>query len=62
MNPDIMPGAYRLISTEKLKINRFMNDILAAKQMNGIFIRQLDSARVNSSLLKELIEKEYHLD
>jgi hypothetical protein len=39
-----------------------MNDILAAKQMIGIFIRQLDSARVNSSLLKELIEKEYHLD
>ena len=61
MNPNTVPGAYRLITKEQLKINRFMNDILAAKQANRSLIYQLDSSRISSSRLKQLIEKEYHL-
>ena len=62
MRSNEAPEAYRLLSKEKLKINRFMNDILAAKQINRGLMNQLDSARVNSSRLKQLIEKEYHLE
>lgn len=62
MNPNTAPEAYRLITKEQLKINRFMNDVLAAKQVNRSLINQLDSARISSSRLKQLIEKEYHFN
>lgn len=60
INANALPEEYRLITKEPAMINRFMNDILAAKQVNRSLINQLDSARVSSTRLKELIEKEYH--
>jgi len=60
INNKVQPETYRLATSEQVKINRFMNEILAAKQMNRVLINQLDSARISSNRLKQLIEKEYH--
>jgi hypothetical protein len=50
---------YKFISKEPVHINRFVNSLLAARQLNMMLIRQLDSVRVSSEALRQLIESEY---
>ncbi len=60
INDHNQPDSFRLITTEKTKINSYMNSILTAKQINKRLINWLDSTRVSTINLNQLIEKEYH--
>ena len=55
------PDSYRLATTEKSKLNNYMNSILAAKQINKRLMSWINSTRENTIKLNQLIGKEYHL-
>jgi hypothetical protein len=54
------PDSFRLATTDKAKINCYMNSLLAAKQTNQRLISRLESTKVSSMKLTQLVEKEYH--
>ncbi|MES2811704.1 MAG: hypothetical protein V4670_04470 [Bacteroidota bacterium] len=56
---DISGKEVKLISHDFVTINHFMNDILAAKQLNNGLLMALDQVKKSSADLKQLIEKEY---
>lgn len=61
MPSKLEPDAYSFLSTDQASINELMHDILSSKQINNGLISQLDSFRVSTDKLNELIKKEYHL-
>ena len=61
MPSDLKPEAYSFVSTAPASINKLMHDILSSKQINNGLISQLDSFRVSTDKLNELIKKEYHI-
>lgn len=62
VNPNPQKDAYTFVSNEPARINQFMHDILAARQMNNGLISQLDSFSVSTDKLHALIDKEYHFN
>lgn len=52
--------SFKLATTDKTKINAYMNSILAAKQINLRLMNWLDSTKVSTIKLKQHIEEEYH--
>ena len=54
-------NSYRLMTNDKAIINRFMNQIRGSMTLHKNLINTLDSARVSTLKLKDLIEQEYHL-
>jgi hypothetical protein len=60
-NPEYS-GIFRLITKDPVKINLFLNDILAAQQLNRSLLSFLGLAKTNSIQLIQLIQKEYHLE
>ncbi len=61
MPSNLKPEAYSFLSTAPASINKLMHDILSSKQINNGLISQLDSFRVSTDKLNELIKKEYHI-
>jgi len=59
LNKNYKDGVYTYASKEPAKINHFMHDIIAARQINNGLITQLDSFRVSTENLNTLIGKEY---
>ncbi|MBL0009044.1 MAG: hypothetical protein IPP25_18210 [Saprospiraceae bacterium] len=62
MPSKLEPDAYSFLSTDQASINELMHDILSSKQINNGLISQLDSFRVSTDKLNELIKKEYHIN
>jgi len=56
------PATFKLLSKDPLLINRFVNDLLSAEQVNSGLLNQLNSTKTSSLNLKTLIQKEYHLE
>ncbi len=54
------PDSFRLATTEKTKINSYMNSILAAKETNQKLISWLESTKVRTIKLNKHIKEEYH--
>ncbi len=59
IQPDIPEAAVKLMTKDYVIINHFMNDILAAKQLNKSLLNALGQVKESSADLKQLIEKEY---
>jgi len=59
IQPDIPQENIKLLTHDYDIINRFMNDILAAKQLNERLMNELEHVKKSSLQLKQLIEKEY---
>jgi hypothetical protein len=62
INLNMPSDSFKLATTEKSKINSYMNSLLAAKQINQRVINWLDSSRVSTIKLNQLITEEYHLN
>jgi hypothetical protein len=58
-HPETPPEEVKLMTHDYDIINHFINDILAAKQINKRLIGELESVKKSSVDLKQLIEKEY---
>jgi len=59
LNKNYKEATYTYASNEPAKINHFMHDIIAARQINNGLINQLDSFRISTDNLNALIGKEY---
>ena len=59
MNVKQQDASFSFVSTEPMKLNQFMHDIIAARQINNGLISQLDSFSVSTDNLNALIGKEY---
>lgn len=62
ISEDNPPESFSLATTDKTKINSYMNSILAARQINQRLINWIDSTNVSTEELKQLVEKEYHFE
>jgi hypothetical protein len=60
-NSDNAPESYKLVTTDKLKLNHFMMNIVAAKKLNKSLLSHLDKVNASTIDLKELIVAEYKL-
>ena len=58
----ISPGSFKLITKDPVKMNHFLNSILVARQVNNQLLNLLDSTKTSSSMLSELMRKEYRLE
>lgn len=58
---DHHPDSFKLATTEKTKINSYMNSMLAAKEINQKLIHWLESTRENTLKLNQLVVKEYSI-
>nr|WP_294938118.1 hypothetical protein [uncultured Flavobacterium sp.] len=59
VHPETPSEDVKLITQDAIIINHFINDILAAKQVNQRLMNELEWVKESSVNLKELIEKEY---
>jgi hypothetical protein len=57
---DKQQGNFTFFSKDPALINRLMNDILTAQQLNKSLIKQLESFALSTTQLNELIQREYH--
>jgi hypothetical protein len=62
IHPVSKPNSKTTITKDPMLINRFMNMIIASRLLNKNLINGLDSTRVSSLRLKELIGKEYKIE
>lgn len=59
LNKNYRDATYSYASREPAKINQFMHDIIAARQINNLLITQLDSFSISTDRLIGLIGEEY---
>ena len=59
LNKNYKDATYTYASRDPAKINHFMHDIIASRQINNQLINQLDSFRVSTERLNGLIGEEY---
>ena len=59
MQKDLPHTSYALMTTEKGTLNRYMNHIIAARSVNQGLMNQLDSTRLSTMQLKQLIASHY---
>lgn len=62
MQPDIPREEIKLLTNDNVIINHFINDVLAAKQLNKRLIGELEHVKKNSAHLKQLTKKEYPIE
>ncbi len=62
LNKNYDSAVYTFATNEPGRINQFMHDIIAARQINNLLITQLDSFKVSTDRLNELVGKEYQLE
>jgi hypothetical protein len=53
------PASYRLMTTDKMEINQYMHQIMAARILNKNLMTQLDSVRETGVRLRGLIKDKY---
>ena len=59
LNKNYTDAVYTFATKEPARINQFMHDIIASRQINNLLITQLDSFKVSTEKLDGLIGKEY---